>query len=127
MDDLLSSIRNDLLKICTQVNFIREVEPNDSTCKIISKKSPTEKNENKDNPLSATIEIDDEKLTSKHDVGKTNKVEVVENQVLIRIKKKRKEVPSEDRCTKLLVKNGIETRCSFRKIEKKDFCKKHLK
>ena len=43
MDDLLSSIRNDLLKICTQVNFIREVEPNDSTCKIISKKSPTEK------------------------------------------------------------------------------------
>ena len=127
MDDLLSSIRNDLLKICFQVNIIKEVEPNDSIYKINSKESPTDKNENKDNPLSATIEIDNEKLTSEHDVGNTSKLEVVENQVLIRIKKKRKEVPSENRCTKLIVKNGIENRCSFRKIEKKDFCKKHLK
>jgi len=126
MDDLLSSIRNDLLKICTQVNFIREVEPNDSTCKISSKKSPTEKNENKDNPLSATIEIDDEKLTSEHDVGNTNKVEVIENQVLIRIKKKRNDVPPDERCIKMIMKNKKDVQCSFRKV-KKDFCKKHLK
>jgi hypothetical protein len=127
MDDLLSSIRNDLLKICTQVNIIREVEPNDSTCKINSKKSPTEKNENKDNPLSTSIKIDDEKLTSEHDVGNTSKVEVVENQVLIRIKKKRNDVPPDERCIKMIMKNKKEVQCSFRKIEKKDFCKKHLK
>ena len=41
--------------------------------------------------------------------------------------RKRKEIPIDQRCSKIIVKNNKEVRCSFRKIEEKDFCKKHLK
>ena len=40
--------------------------------------------------------------------------------------KGKKEIPLEDRCIKMIIKDGIEVRCSFRKIEN-NLCKRHLK
>jgi hypothetical protein len=170
MDDLLSSIRNDLLKICSQVNIIKEdyfsIETNNDQSPIenksetssqldrdyisedkINDKEVKEINDNKEEKDTKytkvkkkkdkkdTKDTKDTKVKKKKDTKDTKEIEKnnnedqdsTENDVIIKIKKKRKEILTEDRCTKLLVKNGIETRCSFRKIEKKDFCKKHLK
>jgi len=148
MDDLLSSIRNDLLKICFQVNIIKEeiytdssekVNRNDSTSdedieqkvKKIGKEIKKVKEVKKVRGKNKKSKEEKDKECIKDDEcnkdEECNKVENDEDKVIIKIKNKRKEVQSEDRCTKFFVKNGIESRCSFRKIEEKDFCKKHLK
>ena len=156
MDDLLSSIRNDLLKICSQVNIIKgdcfsihtnneqslienksetsyqidrdDISEDEKEAKKVKEKNNTK--EEKDTKVKEKNNAKEEKNTKAKKLTIKNNDEEQdskENEVIIKIKKKRKEVPSEDRCTKLLIKNGIESRCSFRKIEKKDFCKKHLK
>ena len=127
MNCLLLSIRNDLLKLCNDVNLINK---NEDLSNIISeeqsnynfekKRDLLENQEDKNNKQ----EIDISVSNLEKDKQQTNDEVIISN---IKKKKSKKEIPLEDRCNKIIKKNNKEVRCSFRKIEEKDFCKKHLK
>ena len=116
MDNLLISIRNDLLKICDEIYTI-----NGCTNNRIKENIQKNIDDFEDN-ISKNIE----NLEDNVEINKSEE-NILEKNTLVKTKKKRKEVPLEERCIKIIKKNNKDVRCSFRKIEEKDFCKKHLK
>ena len=106
MDNLQIALRNEIMKICEQVNKINKCINNN----IDSSDKDRDFIDNKFNDNISNIE-------------QKNKI----NESISKKVRKRKEIPIDQRCSKIIVKNNKEVRCSFRKIEEKNFCKKHLK
>ena len=115
MDCLLISIRNDLLKICEEVNLIKDYQNRN-----------TEQNESISENNDEKLEIAFKKEDKNNKNSTKEKLEVNNASVKSKSKRNKKEIPLEDRCIKMIIKDGIEVRCSFRKIEN-NLCKRHLK